>query len=49
MIHHVQLACPVGSEGTLRDFHGRVLGWQELAKPSTLAAWWLPARREPRA
>jgi catechol 2,3-dioxygenase-like lactoylglutathione lyase family enzyme len=38
MIHHVQLACPPGSEETLRDFYGRVLGFQELAKPPALAA-----------
>jgi catechol 2,3-dioxygenase-like lactoylglutathione lyase family enzyme len=38
MIHHVQLACPPGSEDTLRDFYGQVLGLQELAKPSVLAA-----------
>jgi catechol 2,3-dioxygenase-like lactoylglutathione lyase family enzyme len=38
VIHHVQLACPPGSEDTLRDFYGRVLGWQELAKPPALAA-----------
>lgn len=38
MIHHVQLACPPGSEDTLRDFYGRVLGFGELAKPPVLAA-----------
>lgn len=38
MIHHVQLTCPPGSEDTLRDFYGRVLGFQELAKPPVLAA-----------
>ena len=38
MIHHVQLACPPGSEDTLRSFYGGVLGLQELAKPPVLAA-----------
>ncbi|MGH3149536.1 MAG: VOC family protein [Streptosporangiaceae bacterium] len=38
MIHHVQLACPPGSEDALRDFYGRVLGFSELAKPPVLAA-----------
>jgi catechol 2,3-dioxygenase-like lactoylglutathione lyase family enzyme len=38
VIHHVQLACPPGSEDTLRDFYGGVLGLQELAKPPALAA-----------
>jgi hypothetical protein len=38
VIHHVQLACPPGSEEKLREFCGRVLGLQELAKPSVLAA-----------
>jgi catechol 2,3-dioxygenase-like lactoylglutathione lyase family enzyme len=38
VIHHVQLACPPGSEDTLREFYGGVLGLQELAKPPVLAA-----------
>jgi catechol 2,3-dioxygenase-like lactoylglutathione lyase family enzyme len=29
MIHHVQLACPPGSEDTLRGFYGGVLGLPE--------------------
>jgi hypothetical protein len=37
VIHHVQLACPPGTEDTLRDFYGRVLSLQELAKPPALA------------
>jgi len=37
MIHHVQLACPPGSEDTLRSFYTGVLGFQELAKPPALA------------
>jgi len=38
MIHHVQLACPPGSEDTLRGFYGGVLGLPEVAKPPVLAA-----------
>ncbi len=38
MIHHVQLACPAGSEDELREFYGAVLGLDEIAKPSALAA-----------
>ena len=38
MIHHVQLACPAGSEAVLREFYGGVLGLDELAKPPVLAA-----------
>jgi hypothetical protein len=30
MIHHVQLTCPPGTEETLREFYGWVLGLQEL-------------------
>lgn len=37
MIHHVQLACPAGSEDILRDFYGGVLGFEEMAKPPALA------------
>ncbi len=38
MIHHVQLACPAGSEDVLRGFYGGVLGFEEVAKPPVLAA-----------
>jgi catechol 2,3-dioxygenase-like lactoylglutathione lyase family enzyme len=38
VIHHVQLACPPGSEEALRDFYGRVLDFGEVAKPPVLAA-----------
>jgi catechol 2,3-dioxygenase-like lactoylglutathione lyase family enzyme len=38
MIHHVQLACPAGSEDALRDFYSGVLDFQEVAKPPALAA-----------
>ncbi|MET7462000.1 VOC family protein [Nonomuraea sp. NPDC005501] len=38
MIHHVQLACPPGSEQALRDFYEGVLGLTEIPKPPVLAA-----------
>ncbi len=37
MIHHVQLACPAGSEDRLRAFYGGVLGFTEVDKPPALA------------
>ncbi len=37
-LHHVQLACPRGSEEALRRFYGDVLGMTELPKPPELAA-----------
>lgn len=37
MIHHVQLACPAGSEDTLRAFYADVLGLTEIPKPPVLA------------
>jgi catechol 2,3-dioxygenase-like lactoylglutathione lyase family enzyme len=37
-IHHVQLACPAGSEATLRAFYTGVLGLAEIPKPPALAA-----------
>jgi len=37
MIHHVQLACPAGSEDALRAFYGGVLGLTEIPKPPSLA------------
>lgn len=37
MIHHVQLACPRGSEETLRAFYSGLLGLAELPKPPALA------------
>ncbi len=37
-LHHVQLACPAGSEGALRGFYGGVLGLPEIPKPPALAA-----------
>lgn len=38
MIHHVQLACPPGSEAVLRAFYDGVLGLGEIPKPPVLAA-----------
>jgi catechol 2,3-dioxygenase-like lactoylglutathione lyase family enzyme len=43
MIHHVQLACPPGSEPALREFYGGVLGLDEIDKPPGLAARGVPA------
>ncbi len=36
MIHHVQLACPAGSEDASRAFYGGVLGLAEIDKPLAL-------------
>ncbi|GAB3680980.1 VOC family protein [Angustibacter aerolatus] len=37
-LHHVQVACPAGSEDALRGFYGGLLGLPELPKPPVLAA-----------
>ena len=37
-LHHVQIACPAGSEDVLRGFYGGVLGMTEIPKPPELAA-----------
>jgi predicted enzyme related to lactoylglutathione lyase len=37
-LHHVQLACPVGSEVALRVFYAGVVGLPEVPKPPALAA-----------
>lgn len=37
MIHHVQLACPAGSENASRAFYSGVLGLAEIDKPPALA------------
>jgi hypothetical protein len=37
VIHHVQLACPPGSEGVCRAFYAGGLGVDEIAKPPALA------------
>lgn len=38
MIHHVQIACPPGSEPACRAFYAGLLGLDEVAKPPVLAA-----------
>jgi catechol 2,3-dioxygenase-like lactoylglutathione lyase family enzyme len=38
MIHHVQLACPPGSEDASRAFFSGVLGLTEIQKPPVLAS-----------
>jgi catechol 2,3-dioxygenase-like lactoylglutathione lyase family enzyme len=37
-IHHVQIACPPGTEHMLREYYVGVLGMVELTKPPVLAA-----------
>jgi catechol 2,3-dioxygenase-like lactoylglutathione lyase family enzyme len=37
VIHHVQLACPPGTEAALRAFYSGVLGLDEIPKPPLLA------------
>lgn len=37
-LHHVQIACPAGSEDALRSFYGALLALPELPKPPVLAA-----------
>jgi len=37
-LHHVQLAMPARGEPAARDFYGRLLGLDEVAKPADLAA-----------
>lgn len=37
-LHHVQIACPAGSEDDLRAFYSGVLGLPEIPKPPVLAA-----------
>lgn len=36
-LHHVQIACPPGSEDALREFYAGVLGLPEIPKPPRLA------------
>jgi catechol 2,3-dioxygenase-like lactoylglutathione lyase family enzyme len=49
MIHHVQLACPAGSEEASRSFYVGVLGLAEKPKPPALASrggcWFVGAAR----
>ena len=37
-LHHVQVACPAGSEDALRSFYAGVLGLPEIAKPPSMRA-----------
>jgi predicted enzyme related to lactoylglutathione lyase len=37
-LHHVQIACPAGSEDLLRSFYGELVGLPEIPKPPVLAA-----------
>ena len=37
-IHHVQVACPAGSEDLLRHFYAVVCGMPEIPRPPLLAA-----------
>ncbi|EAP97207.1 hypothetical protein JNB_17093 [Janibacter sp. HTCC2649] len=37
-IHHIQIACPAGTEDLLRHFYGVVCGMPEIPKPPALAA-----------
>ncbi|WP_406832220.1 glyoxalase [Pedococcus sp. KACC 23699] len=37
-LHHVQVACPAGSEDALRAFYVGVVGLVEIPKPPVLAA-----------
>ncbi|WP_238019178.1 glyoxalase [Dactylosporangium sp. AC04546] len=37
MLHHVQLACPAGSEEVSRRFYADLLGLAEIPKPPVLA------------
>lgn len=36
-IHHVQIACPAGTEDLLRGFYGDAVGMPEIPKPAALA------------
>lgn len=49
-LHHVQIACPSGSEDSLREFYGGLLGMPEIPKPAALAvrggAWFEAGDRE---
>lgn len=38
VVHHVQLACPAGTENALRAFYVGALGFEEVPKPPALAA-----------
>ena len=36
-LHHVQIAAPPGSESSVREFYGQVVGLDEIPKPRHLA------------
>jgi catechol 2,3-dioxygenase-like lactoylglutathione lyase family enzyme len=36
-LHHVQVTCPSDGEQAVREFYGRLLGLDEVAKPPELA------------
>jgi len=36
VIDHIQMAAPVGCEDAAREFYGRILGLEEIAKPEPL-------------
>jgi catechol 2,3-dioxygenase-like lactoylglutathione lyase family enzyme len=38
VLHHVQVAIPVGGEDVAREFYGGVLGMSEVDKPAALKA-----------
>lgn len=37
-LHHVQVACPAGTEAAVRAFYGCLLGLAEVSKPPELAS-----------
>lgn len=37
-LHHVQIACPAGSEDAMRSFYAELVGLPEIPKPPVLAA-----------
>ena len=49
-LHHVQVACPAGSEDLVRGFYGDLLGMPEIPKPPRLArrggVWFRAGDRE---
>ena len=49
-LHHVQIACPAGSEDLLRAFYGALAGMPEIPKPPALAVrggvWFAAGERQ---
>lgn len=49
-LHHVQVACPAGSEDALRGFYGTVAGMPEIPKPPALVprggVWFAAGERQ---